>query len=64
MYVAYDTGTEMVGPTYRKVAVTMVNYIAAIGQLALAGIAYSLRDWRHLELAISAPLLVFISYYW
>ena len=58
------SGTELVGPSYRKAAGFGNTYFYAFGQMALAGLAYGLRDWRHLELAITLPMILFFSYWW
>lgn len=36
----------------------------ALGQAILGTIAFFIRDYRFLQLAIAAPALVFLSYWW
>ncbi|XP_025068215.1 solute carrier family 22 member 6-B-like [Alligator sinensis] len=48
----------------RAGVVTWLSYCSTAGQLVLAGLAYSMRDWRHLQLAISAPFLAFVLSAW
>lgn len=43
---------------------TWLSYCSTAGQLVLAGLAYSMRDWRHLQLAISVPFLAFLLSAW
>ncbi|CAH1778274.1 unnamed protein product [Owenia fusiformis] len=62
--VAYVMGSELVGPSYRKIAGFGIQYFYSIGYMILAGLAYLIRDWRHLMLTISIPGVVFCSYYW
>ena len=40
------------------------DYFFGVGYMLLAGIAYLLRDWRQLQLAISAPGFIFFFYIW
>lgn len=57
-------GVELVGPSYRIYAGGVVNGFFAFGQVSLAVLAYFLRDYRHLQLAISLPALIFSVYLW
>ncbi len=52
------SGTEIVGPSQRKFAAIVNKYFYSLGQLLLAAIAYNLRDWSSIELAISLPALL------
>ncbi|XP_035683851.1 organic cation transporter protein-like isoform X1 [Branchiostoma floridae] len=55
---------EFVGPSERvKVGVLRPEFYA-VGGMIMAGIAYGIRDWRLLQLAISLPNLLYIPYYW
>ena len=58
------SGTEIVGPSKRKFAAIVNKYFYSFGQLMLAGVAYNLRQWSSIELAISLPAILFISYWW
>ena len=48
----------------RTFAGTAVEFFWALGYMVLCPIAYGLRNWRHLQLAISVPLVLTISFYW
>ncbi|XP_013384270.1 organic cation transporter protein [Lingula anatina] len=49
---------EMVGPNRRMGVGTGLAFAYSAGATATVGIAYFLRDWRHLQLAMSAPCLL------
>ena len=55
---------EFVGPSKRTVCGMAINYFWAVGLLIQAGLAYGLRSWRHLQLAMSVPFFAFLSYWW
>ncbi|KAG8138720.1 hypothetical protein E2320_001508 [Naja naja] len=56
--------SEWVGPSYRPQALIIIHCANALGQMALAGIAYLIRDWRLFQIITSAPALVIIFYVW
>jgi len=63
--VAYVLGMEMVGPKYRVVAGTLCQYYYTVGYFVMALIAYFLNsDWQMLELVLTLPTILFISYWW
>uniref|UniRef100_A0A672ZLI2 Si:dkey-119m7.4 n=1 Tax=Sphaeramia orbicularis TaxID=375764 RepID=A0A672ZLI2_9TELE len=57
-------GTEWTGSKERMLAGIITDYFFGFGYIMLAGVAYLIRDWRKLQLAISAPGFLFISYFW
>uniref|UniRef100_A0AAQ4PGZ0 Si:dkey-119m7.4 n=1 Tax=Gasterosteus aculeatus aculeatus TaxID=481459 RepID=A0AAQ4PGZ0_GASAC len=61
---AFVLGTEWTGPKQRMLAGIITDYFFGFGYMLLAGVAYLIRDWRKLQLAISAPGLLFVSYIW
>nr|XP_055171204.1 solute carrier family 22 member 20 isoform X2 [Nyctereutes procyonoides] len=48
----------------RTVAGVLLGYSFTLGQLILAGVAYLIRPWRWLQLAVSIPFLIFFLYSW
>lgn len=59
-----STGAEWSGPKQRMLAAIITDYFFGFGYILLAGVAYLIRDWRKLQLAISAPGFLFIFYIW
>nr|XP_056713109.1 solute carrier family 22 member 13-like [Euleptes europaea] len=56
--------SEWVGASYRPVVVVMGHCCNAMGQMALAGLAYGIRDWRLYQLAGSLPVFCLFFYIW
>nr|XP_004656716.2 solute carrier family 22 member 20 [Jaculus jaculus] len=48
----------------RTVAGILLGFSFTLGQIILAGVAYLIRPWRWLQLAVSAPFLIFFLYSW
>ncbi|XP_070622628.1 solute carrier family 22 member 6-B-like [Erythrolamprus reginae] len=55
---------EWVPTKYRAVVVSIQSYCSTAGQVLLGGLAYGIRDWRWLQLSISAPFFAFFAYSW
>lgn len=55
---------ELVGPSRRFLSTSTAGVFFSIGDIILGGLAYWIRDYRHLQLAISLPAIIFIAYYW
>ena len=51
---------EMFSPNKRTIAGCINSIAWGVGVTLLAGIAYFLRDWRKMQLAISLPCLIAI----
>ncbi|XP_064495107.1 solute carrier family 22 member 13-like [Pseudopipra pipra] len=56
--------TEWIGVSSRPKAVLSSHCCFAIGQMILAGLSYGIRNWRLLEIAGSAPIVVVLFYIW
>uniref|UniRef100_A0A8C6VQK2 Uncharacterized protein n=1 Tax=Naja naja TaxID=35670 RepID=A0A8C6VQK2_NAJNA len=50
--------------SYRTITIALTGLSYTAGQILLAGLAYSIRDWRWLQLAVSVPYLAFLLYSW
>ncbi|XP_026197055.1 solute carrier family 22 member 6 [Anabas testudineus] len=61
---AFVLGTEWTGSKQRMLAGIITDYFFGFGYIMLAGVAYLIRDWRKLQLAISAPCFLFVIYIW
>ncbi|XP_043199241.1 organic cation transporter protein-like [Amphibalanus amphitrite] len=55
---------ELTGMRWRAWAGQLYMLPNALGQVVLAGVAYKLRVWWQLQLALSLPLLVFVLSWW
>ena len=65
LYILFHyLGMELVGPSKRVWAGIVVAYFFAFGLVILAGLGYVIRHWMYLELAVSVPVVFFISYWW
>ncbi|XP_059206252.1 solute carrier family 22 member 13 [Centropristis striata] len=61
---AFVLGTEWTCTKRRMLAGITTDYAFGLGYMLLAGVAYLIRDWRKLQLAISAPGFLLIFYIW
>ncbi|XP_055081358.1 solute carrier family 22 member 6-B [Periophthalmus magnuspinnatus] len=61
---AFVLGTEWTCTKRRMLAGITTDYAFGLGYMMLAGVAYFIRDWRTLQLAISAPGFLLIFYIW
>lgn len=63
--VAYVIAMEMVGPKYRLIAGTVMMMFFSVGFMLTAGFAYVFyTSWRTLQIALTLPGLLFMTYYW
>ncbi|XP_056438938.1 solute carrier family 22 member 13 [Gadus chalcogrammus] len=61
---AFVIGTEWTCTERRVLAPIATDFAFSFGVMSLAGLAYLMRDWRHLQLAISVPGFLLIWYIW
>uniref|UniRef100_A0A4W5N696 Si:dkey-166k12.1 n=1 Tax=Hucho hucho TaxID=62062 RepID=A0A4W5N696_9TELE len=59
---AFVLGTEWTCTQRRMLAGVFTDYFFGLGYMLIAGLAYLIRDWRKLQLAISVPGFLFIFY--
>ena len=52
---------QFVGGEYNTIIGVGVEFVWVAGWLLLGGLAYSIRSWRHLVLAYSAPSLLSVG---
>ncbi|KAH8021683.1 hypothetical protein HPB51_016079 [Rhipicephalus microplus] len=55
---------ELVGPSRRLISVLLFQLAFPLGEILLAVAAYMLPDWRHLSMALAAPTILLLPYYW
>jgi hypothetical protein len=55
---------EVIGGSYRSTVGIGMQLFFAVGFMSLPGIAYFIREWNYLQLAISLPALITIIYFW
>ncbi|XP_067675691.1 organic cation transporter protein-like isoform X2 [Haliotis asinina] len=55
---------ELVGPSKRTLAGMVIELFWCIGLFLVGGLAYFIRDWHHLQLAISVPAVLLLGLYW
>lgn len=57
-------GTEWCGSAKRALFTILSHCFYAIGLMLLSGVAFGIRNWRILQLVLSAPVGLFFVYYW
>ncbi|XP_067279983.1 solute carrier family 22 member 6 isoform X2 [Pseudorasbora parva] len=55
---------EWIPTKTRTLVGTISSFFFTFGQMILAGVAYSLKDWRKIHVAVCLPFLVFFFYSW
>ncbi|XP_072517549.1 solute carrier family 22 member 6-A [Salminus brasiliensis] len=61
---AVSLKVEWIPTKSRTLVGTISSFFFTFGQVILAGVAYSLKDWRKLHVAVCAPFFVFFLYSW
>ncbi|XP_069101860.1 organic cation transporter protein-like [Argopecten irradians] len=62
--IGFVMGLEFVGPSKRMWAGIVIELFWASGTMLLALLAYLIRDWKYLNLVVSIPPVLFLSYIW
>jgi OCT family organic cation transporter-like MFS transporter 4/5 len=62
--LAFIIGVEMVGKHKREMSGIILNYFYAIGEAFVGIISWLNGDWIVLQYLVSAPPIIFVSYYW
>lgn len=53
----------MVPPKYRMMATTMSGLFFSFGEILLGVLAYSVRNYQYLQLAIAVPTIICLGYW-
>ncbi|XP_041350867.1 organic cation transporter protein-like [Gigantopelta aegis] len=61
---SFVIGMELVGPSKRTVAGLGIVFFWSLGLFVLGGVAFALRNWRDLHLALSVSNVIFVALYW
>ncbi|XP_066501447.1 solute carrier family 22 member 6 [Hoplias malabaricus] len=61
---AVSLKVEWIPTKTRTLVGTISSFFFTFGQMILAGVAYSLKDWRKLHLAVCTPYFLFFLYSW
>lgn len=57
-------GLEVVGPTKRVWAGVVIHGFFTIGLCYLSGVAWLLKHWSYIQIAVAAPCALYLSYWW
>ncbi|XP_036414234.1 solute carrier family 22 member 13b isoform X1 [Colossoma macropomum] len=60
----YVLGTEWCGTSKRALFTILSHCCYALGLMVLSGVAYGIRNWRILQIVLSAPVLTMAVYFW
>jgi len=63
-FVIFVWGVESVGPKYRIACGFVYHLSVSLSTVVLGIIAYFVRDWRHLQLFVSAPMFLLLPILW
>ncbi|XP_053565251.1 solute carrier family 22 member 2 [Bombina bombina] len=60
----YILVAEFVGSDHRRTVGIVYQVAFTVGLLVLSGVAYGVTNWRWLQLIVTLPNFVFLTYYW
>jgi len=55
---------EIVGTKWRAAITVLYQIPFSLGHMSLAGLAFWFRHWQHLQISITLPSIVLLSYWW
>lgn len=55
---------EIVGTQWRAAITVLYQIPFSLGHMSLAGFAFLFRHWQHLQIAITLPSIILLSYWW
>ncbi|XP_074861397.1 solute carrier family 22 member 6-A-like isoform X2 [Carettochelys insculpta] len=55
---------EWIPTQFRTITIAITGFVYTFGQILLAGLAYSIPDWRWLQMTVSLPFFFFLMYSW
>ncbi|XP_077864681.1 organic cation transporter protein-like [Saccoglossus kowalevskii] len=62
--ITYSYVLEWIGPSCRAFVCNSVVVFYSFAYMALAGLAYLIRDWRQLSLVLCIPQVFMLAYFW
>lgn len=63
VFSGFVLAIEIVGGHWRTVAGLSYLFPVSLSYMSIAGLAWILRDWRHLQIAISLPGFLFLIFW-
>ncbi|KAL0112549.1 hypothetical protein PUN28_012100 [Cardiocondyla obscurior] len=64
MVTSYVICMEIVGTKWRAAITVLYQIPFSLGHMSLAGLAFWFRHWQQLQIAITLPSIVLLSYWW
>ncbi|XP_076754485.1 organic cation transporter protein [Xylocopa sonorina] len=64
MVTSYVICMEIVGTKWRAAITVLYQIPFSLGHMSLSGFAFIFRHWQHLQIAITVPSIVLLSYWW
>lgn len=61
VFSGFVLAVELVGGIWRIIAGVSYIFPVSLSYMIVAGIAWFIRDWRHLQLALSLPGFLFVG---